>query len=244
VWVFAITDLKIRYKNSVLGILWSFLEPLSMLAVLYFIFNYVFPSKIPHYPLYLLLGLITWNYFTRGTSAGMNSIQARKGLIVTISFPKITLPVGAVVTSSLMMCFELLVFGFFMVLFQFIPPITILLFPIFLFFVFLLNVGIALPLSIASIKYKDIGYIWQVITYAGFFLTPVIYNLDVFPAQTRSILLINPMAQIIKMSHDAVLYGISPYIQDVIYTGIISIMVFLVGLTIFMKKERIISDDL
>lgn len=238
------TDLKIRYKNSILGILWSFLEPLSMLAVLYFIFNFVFPSKIPHYPLYLLLGIITWNFFTRSTSSGMHSIQARKGLVVTIFFPKITLPVGAVITSTLMMCFELLVFGLFMVLFQFVPPITILLFPIFLFFVFLINVGVALPLSIASVKYKDIGYIWQVVTYAGFFLTPVIYNLDVFPSKVKEILLINPMAQIINMSHDAVIYGISPHAQDLVYTALISIAIFLIGLAIFAKNERNISDEL
>ena len=113
-----------------------------------------------------------------------------------------------------------------------------------MFFVFLLSVGIALPLSIASIRYKDIGYIWQVVTYAGFFLTPVIYNLDIFPSQVRDILLINPMAQIIKMAHDAVLYGISPHIQEIAYTGLVSVAVFFVGLAIFAMKERIISDDL
>lgn len=244
VWTFAVVDLKLRYKNSVLGFFWSVLEPLLMLAVLYSVFTFVFPSKIVDYPLYLLLGIIIWNFFVRGTITGMNSINARGGLVVTVYFPRIILPISAVTTSFLMMCMELGIFVLFAILFHMPTSFSVLLLPLFLFFLYVLNVGLALPLSILNVRFKDIGYIWQVLTYAGFFLTPIIYNLGIFPDSTQNILLLNPVTQIVNMSHESVLYGTIPKMQDIVYTGIISFVVLLLGVLIFQKKEKNVSDYL
>ena len=114
-WTFAITDLKLGYKNSVLGVFWSFLEPLLLLTVLYAVFTFIFPSQIPHFPLDLLLGTIVWSSFTRGTMMAMNSLTNRTGLVSTIYFPRIILPISANVTSIIMMGFELGVFVLFLI---------------------------------------------------------------------------------------------------------------------------------
>ena len=244
IWTFALIDLKLRYKNSVLGFFWSFLEPLLLLAVLYAVFTYIFPAQIVNYPLYLLLGIIIWSTFTRSTMMGMNSILGRGGLVSTIYFPRITLPISANITSFLMMGFELGVLAIFMIAFQFLPPITILFLPILLLILFLLNLGISFIFSVLYVRYRDIIYIWQVVTTAGFFLTPIIYSLDIFPTEIRRLILINPMAQIIEMSHNAVLYDLLPNPSDFLYTIIVSVAIFLVGLIIFKKREKTIIDDI
>lgn len=244
VWAFAITDLKLRYKNSILGFFWSFLEPLLMLAVLYYVFTFIFPSKIEHYSLYLLLGIIIWNSFSRGTNIGMNSILARAGLISTVFFPRFILPISATITSFIMMGFELGVFSVFMAVFQLTPQSTILIFPLLIGFLFLLNAGISLPLSRLNVKYKDITYIWQVIIQAGFFVSPIIYSLEIFPTDIQRLLLLNPVAQIIDMSHKVVLYGIVPEIDSFLYTGTFCVVVFIVGFIMFQKKSKNIADDL
>lgn len=243
-WTFAVTDLKLRYKNSVLGFFWSFLEPLLMLAVLYYVFTFIFPSKIEHYSLYLLLGIIIWNSFSRGTTMGFNSILARAGLVVTVFFPRVVLPISAAITSLLMMGLELGVFAFFMATFHVIPQSTIVLFPVLILFLFLLKTGLSLPLSVLNVKYKDVSYIWQILIQAGFFISPIFYSLDIFPIETQKILLLNPIAQIINMSHKVVLYGTIPDIQSITYTGIVCTAIFLIGFTIFQKKAKNIVDDL
>lgn len=242
IWTFAVIDLRLRYKNSVLGFLWSILEPLLMLGVLYFVFSYIFPAQIKNYPLYILLGIIIWNFFSRSTSIGMNSILGRSGLVITINFPKNVLPISANITALFMMSLELIVFTLFMVAFQVVPTVTILAFPLLILFLVLLCIGLSLPLSILNMKYRDIAYIWQVLLYAGFFVSPIVYELKIFPVETQKLLLLNPVTQIIEMAHDVILYGIFPAADNIVYMIIICTAVFFIGITYFEKKERDVSD--
>jgi len=243
-WTFAITDLKLGYKNSVLGFFWSFLEPLLLLVVLYAVFTFIFASQIPNFALYLLLGIIVWNSFTRGTMMAMNSLTNRSGVVSTIYFPRIILPISANITSIIMMGFELGVFVLFLIAFQFLPPITALLFLPLLLLLFLFNIGIGFSLSVLFVKYKDLIHIWQVVTYAGFFLTPIIYSIEIFPTEIKNLILLNPMAQIIEMSHGFVLYEILPSYENILYTIGICLATFFVGLIVFNKMEKTITDEL
>src|SRR5574337_565680 len=115
IYNFAITDLKIRYRNSILGFFWTVLEPLLLLGVLYLVFTNIFKSQIEHYGLYLLLGIIMWNTFTRGTEISLNSITSRTGIVTQIYFPREIPAISSTITAFLMMCFEFVVFGIFMV---------------------------------------------------------------------------------------------------------------------------------
>jgi len=110
---FAITDLKIRYKNSVLGILWSIVEPLLMLSVLFFVFSTMFKFEIEHFPIYLLSGIVTYNFFRNGTNLALASLSNRSSLITQIYFPRSIPVISSCFTASIMLIIELAILGIF-----------------------------------------------------------------------------------------------------------------------------------
>ena len=203
---FAISDLKIRYRNSVLGVLWSFIEPLLLLTVLFVVFSTMFKFEIPNFPIYLLLGIITWNFFKNGTTIALNSLTNRSALITQIYFPRSIPGLSAGITAAIMLIFELVVLGIFMAAFQFTPSITILLLPLILGLQLLLVLGVALPLSVLNVKFKDTEFIWGVVVHAGFFLTPIFYQFDMLPQAIQDVLQFSPMVQVLTMAHHVVLY--------------------------------------
>lgn len=244
IWDFAITDLKLRYRNSILGFLWSFLEPLLILAVLYFVFTNIFRGQIEDYPLYLLLGIIMWNMFSRGTTSSLNSLVGRSSLISQIYFPREIMAISSTITVAIMFGFELTVFGIFMAVFEFIPPTTIFLLPFIFVMLFVLTLSMSLLLSILNVYYRDVQFIWGVILQAGFFLTPIFYTLSILPSSIKSIIIINPMALLVDMAHDITLYGIIPSTETITYvTGIISSL-FLIGYLIFRRLDKRVVEAL
>ena len=241
---FAIYDLKIRYRNSVLGVLWSFVEPLLLLAVLFVVFSTMFRFEIPNFPIYLLLGIVCYRFFQNGTTLALNSLTNRSATITQIYFPRSIPGLSAGITSAIMLIFELMVLGIFMAAFQFIPTITILLLPLVLMLELLLVLGIALPLSVLNAKFKDTEFIWGVVLSAGFFLTPIFYQFDMLPEAVRNVLQFSPMVQIVTMAHHVVLYGTLPSINTVLYAvGSIS-AITAIGYLIFRKYQGRIAEDM
>ena len=241
---FAVSDLKIRYRNSILGVLWSFVEPLLLLAVLFVVFSTMFKFEIPNFPIYLLLGIICYRFFQNGTSLALSSLTNRSATITQIYFPRSIPGLSAGITSAIMLVFELAVLGIFMAWFQFIPPITILLLPLVLALELLLIFGIVLPLSVLNVKFKDTEFIWGVVLSAGFFLTPIFYQFDMLPEMLQNVLQFSPMVQIVTMAHHVVLYGILPSINTVLYAvGSIS-AITIIGYLIFRKYQSRIAEDM
>ncbi len=244
IWNFGLMDLKLRYRNSILGFFWSILEPLLLLTVLYVVFSYILRSDIPNYPIFLLIGLIFWNTFSRTTSMSTNSILAKKGIILSVPLPKNIFPVSAFVTSFLMMCFEMIIFVIFLIAFQFSPPQTILLLPLVFVPLSLISLGLAMPLASLNVMYRDVTHIWTVALQAGFFLTPIIYKITILPEEFRQILMLNPMAHIVTWSQNLVLFGEIPDANSVIYTFSLSVLIFVIGFFISYKYEKKIVDKL
>ena len=241
---FAISDLKIRYRNSVLGVLWSFFEPLLLLAVLFVVFSTMFKFEIPNFPIYLLLGIICYRFFQNGTHFALNSLTNRSATITQIYFPRSIPGLSAGVTSAIMLVFELMVLGIFMAVFQFTPSITILLLPLILALEFVLVLGIALPLSVLNVKYKDTEFIWGVVLSAGFFLTPIFYQFDMLPQALQNVLQFSPMVQLVTMAHHLVLYGILPSVNTILYAvGSIS-TITVIGYLIFRKYQARIAEEM
>lgn len=239
---FAVSDLKIKYRNSVLGFLWSFLEPLLLLGVLYMVFTNVFESTIENFPLYLLLGLILYNSVQKGTDLGLSSISGKGDLIKQVYFPRMIPAISATTTAAIMLTFEMIVFGIFMIIFQFVPSITILLLPLILLLQCFLILGLCLPLSVLNVKFNDIQFIWKVILQAGFFLTPIFYTLDVLPEAIQNILKFSPMVQIMNMARDVTLYNTIPSIESITIAIVSTTIVFVIGLGIFYKlKSKIVE---
>ena len=241
---FAISDLKIRYRNSILGVFWSLVEPLLMMGVLFVVFSSMFKFEIPNFPIYLLLGIVCYNFFKNGTTFALNSLTNRSALMTQIYFPRSVPAISAGITASIMFIIELVVLAFFIVVFQFAPPITILLLPLVLGLLFVLVIGISLPLSVLNVKYKDTEFLWQVIVSAGFFLTPIFYQFDMMPAQVQNVLQFSPMVQIVTMAHHVVLYGTLPTINSILFAvGSISVITT-VGYLIFRKYQAKVVEEM
>jgi ABC-type polysaccharide/polyol phosphate export permease len=241
---FAVSDLKIRYRNSILGVLWSFIEPLLLLAVLFIVFSTMFKFEIPNFPIYLLLGIVCYRFFQNGTTLALNSLTNRSTTLTQIYFPRSIPGLSAGITSAIMLVCELAVLGIFMVSFEFIPPITILLLPLVLALELLLVFGIALPLSVLNVKFRDTEFIWGVVISAGFFLTPIFYQFDMLPEIIQNVLQFSPMVQIVTMAHHVVLYGVLPSINTVLYAvGSIS-AITVTGYLIFRKYQGRIAEDM
>lgn len=244
IYNFAISDLRVRYRNSVLGFFWTFLEPLMMLGVLYFVVSEVFKSRLEHFPIFILLGLIMWNMFARGTQIGLNSILNRSHLLTQIHLPKEIPALSSTLTALMMAFFEFIVFGFFIVIFQFAPPISILYLPLLVLLEGFLILGVSLSLSVLNIKYRDIQFIWGVVLQLGFFLTPIFYKFDTLPESMKNILQYSPMVQILTIAQNVSLYNIIPDQKSLtLVIGTVAV-IFLVGYGIFRKFQGRIMEDL
>jgi len=242
VFNFAILDLKIRYRNSVLGFFWSFLEPLLLLSILYLVFTNIFRAEIEHFPLFLLLGLILYYMLQKGTEYGQTSISSKSAWLTQIYIPRWIPALSATITASLMLVFDLIVFGIFMAVFQFWPPITILFLPLILCLEFVLVLGLCLPLSVLNVRFNDIQFIWKVILHAGFFLTPIFYELSILPQIAQDILKFSPMVQILNMARDVTLYNTIPTTEEISLAIGTTLIVFFVGYGIFYKlRKRVIE---
>ena len=244
IYNFSNMDLKIRYRNSTLGFFWIFLEPLLMLSVLLIVFTNIFETKIENFPLYILLSLIIWNMFSKGTMMGLNSIMSRRGILVQTYFPREIPAISATLTSLYLVFFEMIVFGIFVVALQFAPPITILLLPLFIVLTAIVVLGMSLALSVLNAKFKDVQFVWVIVLQAGFFLTPIFYRIDILPEFMQTILYFSPITQIVIMAQDVTLYGIIPKIEDITITIITSSIVLILGYAIYTKMEKRIVEDI
>ena len=240
----AFNDVKLRYRSSVLGFAWSFLEPLLMLTVLYFVFTHILKSDIENFPLYLLLGLIIWYMFSRATSMGLTSLVTRANIIQNIYFRREIIVVSSCLTAFIMMGFEFAAFAIFIVAFQFVPPITIVFLPLVLIVLFFLSLGLSFLLSVLNVYFRDIQFIWQVAVQAGFFLSPIFYSLDIFPENIRMILSINPMVHVLDIAREVTLYGNLPPLNSVIYLIVTTFGIFMLGYAVFKIKNKKIVEDL
>jgi len=141
-----------------------------------------------------------------------------------------------------MMGFEFGAFTVFTVAFQFVPPMTIVLLPLVLIDLFVLSLGVSLLLSVLNVYFRDIRFIWQVLLQAEFFLSPIIYTLEMFPENIRNILNLNPLVHILDAAHDLVLYDSLPNINSIMYIFITTGIIFVIGYIVFRKKEKTIAE--
>lgn len=237
IMTFALGELKNRYRNSVLGFFWSILEPLLLLTVLYFVFSSVLKSGIPNFPLYLFLGLIVWNFISKGTTMGLSSISNKTNIITNVYFQRAIAPLSANITALIMLGLEFVIFGIFLAFYGVVPSTTILFLPYLIFLVFVITLGISLPLSVISVLYKDMQFIWNVVLTAGFFVHPIIYNTNMLPTSLHEKLDFIPTVRIIEMMHNTVLYGKIPTFYDFAYVTITAIAILGLGYAIYRKFE-------
>lgn len=195
------TDFKLRYQGSALGYAWSLLRPLLLFVILYVVFVKVIKSggNIQHFPVYLLLGIVIWNFFLEMTVQSLGSIVGRGDLIRKIRIPRWIIVFSSSISAVINLLLNLVVVIIFMLVNHVDLYKTVLLLPLILIEVYVFALGLSLFLSAAFVKFRDISYIWEVVLQAGFYLTPILYSITLIHNLTfRKLLLLNPMAQSIQ----------------------------------------------
>ncbi len=194
------TDFKLRYQGSVLGYLWSLLRPLALFVILYIVFARFlkFGGSIPHYPVYLLLGIVIWNYFVEVTSNSVSAIVGKGDLIRKLNFPKYVLVLAGSFSALINLLINLIVIVGFMVITDVPFRSSLMLVPIIIAQLFVFSLAMAFLLSALFVRLRDVNYIWEVILQGAFYATPILYPLSLIPVSAAKILMLNPIAQIIQ----------------------------------------------
>lgn len=223
------TDFKLRYQGSVLGYAWSLLRPLLMFVILYIVFVKFLKigDSTPHFPVYLLLGIVIWSFFTEMTQQSLTSIVVRGELIRKISIPRWIVVFSSSVSALINLGLNLLVVSVFMIINKVDIHTSIVLVPLLFLEIYLFALGLSLFLAALFVKFRDISYIWEVILQAGFYLTPILYPLSkITNVSLQKLIFMNPIAQAIQdirycmVTQDTItihkllgnsLYGLIPY---------------------------------
>jgi ABC-2 type transport system permease protein len=198
-----ITDFKLRYKGSALGYVWTLLRPLALFAILYVVFVHFLKigSSTPHYAVYLLVGVILWNYFVEVTNNGLSAIVGKGDLLRKLSFPRYAVVVAGSLSALINLSINLVVVGLFMIINGVSLTFEALwIFPL-IVELFIFGLGIAFLLSALYVRFRDINYIWEVVLQAGFYATPILYPISFVVTASpiiAKIMLLNPVAQIIQ----------------------------------------------
>ncbi|MDD1762465.1 MAG: ABC transporter permease [Methanothrix sp.] len=231
------SDFKLRYKSSALGFFWSLLEPLLMLIVLYMVFSNLMRIQVEHYQLFLLLGIITWNFLERGTSMSIGGIIGKPSLVQKVYFPRDILVISTCFTALMMTALEIVVFVIFMVVFRVVPGVAVAYLPILFVFEFITVLGLSMALAALNVYFRDVQFIWRLILQIGFFATPVIYPISIFPPNLQKFIMLNPMACLISMMRDCTLYQMAPASAELAYVVVSALALLFIGYLIFGRLE-------
>lgn len=244
-FIFAWRDIKVRYKQTVLGITWVLFQPLvSMVVFTVFFGNFVkIPSGNLPYPLFVLCGLVFWTFFSNTLSSASNSLISNENIIKKVYFPKVILPLSTVITGSVDLFIGLIllfIVGFY---FKFTPSIlTFLVIPLGYLISFLTASGLGLFFSAINVKYRDIRYIIPFFIQLLIFLTPVIYPTSIVSSSSKFLFVLNPMAAVIESTRGVI--GGSSSI-DFLALGtatLIALVIFFFGLAFFNATEKFFAD--
>jgi lipopolysaccharide transport system permease protein len=237
-------ELQLKYKNSILGFLWSLLNPLLMLVIYSIAFKVILKIPIENFAIFVFTGLLPWMFFQGSISQSTNSIINNNNLIQKVYFPREIIPVSVVLANFINFLITLVVLFAALIFYKFEFGSAFFLLPIVFIINFLSTVGLSLFLSSMTVKYRDISHLVEVIFMAWFYLTPIIYSLDMVPEPFKSIILANPMTSIIELYRTIFMEASIPP-GNVLWLGLCySIIIFLCGLTVFKLRERKFAEEI
>lgn len=232
------SDLKIKYKGSIFGILWALLEPLLKFIVMFIVFSFVFQSSIQNYPLYLFSGILLWNYFENSSKSSVNRIVHNANLIKKVNFPRELLVISGVISTTIFFLIELVPLMLLLIYYRVFSGFYLLLFIPFLLALFTLNLGLGFFLSSTNVYMRDVQYIWNVILQAGFFATPIFYQVSSFPKKIEYLISLNPITGFLNFFRETIIYGVNIPIITFTYSCFFSIIIFLIGYCTFQHYKK------
>lgn len=251
-----ITDFKLRYQGSVLGYLWALLRPLFLFAILYVFFVKILGvgAEIENWGIALLLGIVLWNFFSEVVNQGLKSIVNSGGIIRKINFPKYIIVVSTSLSAFINLAINLVVVAFFAVYSGVELSWGMLLIPVFILELYVFALGLAFLLSAVNVKFRDVGYIWEVISQALFYGSAIMFPLNRVLHMSHDVamlLIVNPLAQAIQ---DARYFGITHGVETahtitdnmyiILAPFVIAIATFVIGALYFRKRSPYFAEEI
>jgi lipopolysaccharide transport system permease protein len=250
-----VRELKARYKRSILGFLWTLLNPLAMMLVFTIVFTVLLPNnQIPNYPLFLLCGLLPWNFFSAGVMVSINSIVGNADLVKKVYFPREALPLSSVLANLVNFLLALLVLFVVMAVLKSRLSPWIWLLPLVILVQTCFILGIALVLSTVNVFYRDTLMIMDVVMLAWFFLTPIVYPATYLPRSyeilgytinvQRWIYILNPMASLVAAYRDLLYWGYRTNLDFLFRTAVTAVAVLILGYAVFIRYGNRLGEKL
>ena len=233
-----------KYKDSFIGVLWSFLNPLIEMALLTAIFSTVFARSIENFPVYFLTGRIVINFFNSGTKIAMNSIKSNRSIFNKIFIPRYIFALGGICSEFLNFLMSVLVLIAIMILTQapFYPMALLSVIPIGV--LFLLITGVGLILAIVCTKFSDIAYLYKIFTSLLVYACVIFYPITSVPQPMRGYMELNPVYGIIAQFRCFVMEGQFPSTRLMLTTFAFSLIIFIIGILVFRKYQNRITLEL
>lgn len=202
----AAAEFKLKYSGSALGYVWSVAKPLCLFAMLYIVFGrFMRLGNFPHYPLYLLIGIVLWTYFADASTLSMYSLVNRGTLISKLSFPRLIVPLSVSATTAITLGVNLVAVAFFVAANRVVPRIEWFALVPLLVELFVVTLGIGLFLSALYIRLRDVSQVWELVLQLMFYASPIIYPVGFLPPWWKPIAFISPFVQIIQDARAVVL---------------------------------------
>lgn len=241
-------DLKVRYKRSFLGFLWYLLKPLFSMAVYTVVFTRIirFGGSIRHFSLFLLTGLLPWNFFSASLSASARTLLDNHKLIRSIYFPRTALPVSAVLANSVHMILAMAMLELVLVLSGHTPSLSLLMLPVAVVMLAMLTSGFAMMISVGNVYYRDVSQFLEVLLLAWFYASPVIYPLGegLIPGSMERVIMFNPLAGALNIFHALMYHGTWP--EPWAWVSLTGWTAFslIAGLLVFKRAEPSVVKEL
>lgn len=236
-------EIRGKYKGSLLGVLWSFINPLLTVAVYAIVFPVIMKDSPDNYIVFLVIGIIPWNFFIMTINQGMVTVRMNAGIIKKVYFPREILPISVALSGLVNFFISCIIIVIFCVFGGVGVSWHIIFLPIIALMQFFLTLGLVLGLSAINIYIKDTEYIVQFFLNLMFYATPILYMASRLSENLQKILTINPLAHIIDAYRKIFLYHQSPNLFSLIYIFVVTTICFVVGLIIFRKLEKGFAEE-
>jgi len=252
-WTLAVTDWKLRFYGSVLGYVWSLARPFLLFGVIFLVFSEFakLGDDVPHYPVYILFALVLFQFFAETTGNGLSSLVDREHLLRKVRFPRLVIPLAITLTSVFNVLMTLAAVMVFAVANGVYPRWSWLQLPLLLALLIMLSLGVAMLLSALFVRYRDLAPIWEVISQALFYASPVLYVTTMVPESFQHAYLASPIAALFAQMRHAIIDPTAPSAAEaiggayrlLIPLGIV-VIAFVLGWWVFHREAPRIAENL